>query len=274
MPASGFSYASSGYLYQGHVVAVKNSHVLRWSDLSYYEDLADYSLGEYSIKAGPNRTKVEGYSTLQKFTKFVHEASNTTSESEWEKYLDTQSFLRGMVAENILSLSDGYMTTGNNFYLYSNPSKNGQMIYIPSDMDTSLGISIFELDLMHTGNYTEFPGLTFRPLTKKFFSYEYFSTPYQELLLKVTKELFNPTVLNFYIADIKTMISRDVDWDLTLPRAGKLEYFRFRTTMGSASAFFPPGLLSNFNNQGVEALTEYVNTKSSAILNFYNQTSI
>ncbi|CAO3683096.1 unnamed protein product [Rhizopus stolonifer] len=277
-PADEFSNGdknySSGYLYQGHVRTAKNSPVQRLSDLSYYENLTDYSLGEYSIKAGPSRTKVEGYSILQKFTKFVHEASNTTSESEWEKYLDTQSFLRGMIAENILSFSDGYMTTANNFYLYSSPAKDGQLIYIPSDMDISLGIAIFELDLMHTGNYTEFPGLTFRPLTKKFFSYEYFSTPYQELLLKVTKELFNPTVLNPYIANIKAMISRDVDWDLTLPRAGKPEYSKLQATIDNASVFFPPGILPAFGTQGAEVFTEYINTKSSAILNFYNQTSI
>ncbi|CAO3661801.1 unnamed protein product [Rhizopus stolonifer] len=277
-PADEFSNGekdySSGYLYQGHIMATENPPMQHLSDLSYYENLTDYSLGEYSIKAGPNRTKVEGYYALQNFTKFIHEASNTTSESDWEKYLDNQSFLRGMVAENILSLSDGYMTTTNNFYLYSNPSKDGQMIYIPSDMDTSLGIAIFELGLMQTGNYTKFPGLTFRPLTKKFFSYEYFSTPYQELLLKVTKELFNPNVLNPYITDLKNMISRDVDWDLTLPRAGKPLYSTLPTTMGSASVFFPPGLLSNFSTQGAEDINEYISAKSSAILNFYNQTSI
>lgn len=97
-PADEFSNGdkdySSGYLYQGHIMAAENPPMQHLSDLSYYENLTDYSLGEYSIKAGPNRTKVEGYSALQNFTKFVHEVSNTTSESDWEEYLDNESFLR------------------------------------------------------------------------------------------------------------------------------------------------------------------------------------
>jgi hypothetical protein len=194
-----------------------------------------------------------------------------------------------MALENLLGFSDAYMTMADNFYLYSDPKSAGRMIYIPSDLDTTIGIAIFDMDMMISGNYTAHPGLTFRPLTKKFFSYEVFSAPYQHLLVNLTHSLINPTIMVPFIDSIVTMIRDDVEWDDQLVKMGKfmlpsLENFNNNTD----SSIFPPGFRTNWtdvpqtfesslngptNSTTTESVKGFIARKSAAILAFYNQTT-
>ncbi|EIE79697.1 hypothetical protein RO3G_04402 [Rhizopus delemar RA 99-880] len=270
--ANGDKSYESGYLYQGVLVGNNQSEWRFISDLSYRENITTYALGEYKIKAGPSKDEVQAYAALQDFTKFVYEASNTTTINDWEKHIDTEGFLRAMALENLLGFSDGYMTMADNYYMYSNPADNGRMIYIPSDLDTTIGIALFDMKLMLTGNYTEFPGLTFRPLTKKFFSYEYFSTPYQALLLNLTKTLVNPTIMNSYIDSLTSMIRADIEWDQSLPKVGHNLPPPSETNMGGdVRELFPPGYITSWTDIVPVNVQDFIAKKSAAILAFYNQ---
>lgn len=193
-----------------------------------------------------------------------------------------------MALENLLGFSDGYMTMADNYYMYSDPKEAGRMIYIPSDLDTTIGIALFDMDMMISGNYTAHPGLTFRPLTRKFFSYDYFSTPYQGLLLNLTQNLVSPTIMNPFIDSVVNMIRTDVEWDdhlikmgkFVMPPVGNDQNYNF--TLG----MFPPGFRLNWtdvpqtfessingptNSTTMESVKGFIARKSEAILAFYNQ---
>lgn len=194
-----------------------------------------------------------------------------------------------MVLENLLGLSDAYMTLVNNFYLYSDPKSSGQLVFFAADLDTTLGISLFEMNMMLSGNFTEHPGFTFQPLTKKIFSYEAFSTPYQELLLNLTNSLVNPTIMNPFIDSVVTMITRDVKWDDALPKIGSFNIPPIsNTTIDDSMSLeiFPPGLRRSWseeapqtfesavngpsNSTTMESVKDFIAKKSQAIITFFN----
>lgn len=125
-----------------------------------------------------------------------------------------------MVIENLLGLSDGYMATANNYYLYMDPLNGGQIIYIPHDMDATVGRYSFKEELMTSGDFKEHPGFLMRPLTTKVFVYEPFLKYYQELLVYITKTLVNPEIMDVYVNSMVLMIKADVEWDQQLPKVG------------------------------------------------------
>lgn len=191
-----------------------------------------------------------------------------------------------MALENLLGFSDGYMAMANNFYLYTDPS-SGRMTYMPSDLDTTIGISLYDLNMVLTGNYTVFPGLTFRPLTIKFFSYPAFSKPYEQLLLNLTQNLINPTIMYPFIDNAVDMIRTDIEWDAKLLKLGEFQTMPFTNLSGiDLSDFFPPGFRTNWsdvpqtfesslngptNSTTMESIKGFIKRKSDAILAFYGQ---
>ncbi|GAA5798492.1 hypothetical protein HPULCUR_003896 [Helicostylum pulchrum] len=221
--ADGEKDYGAGYLYQGTGLSQLGSRAYTISDLSYEGvDIENYNGGQYKIKAGKHKKRISSYEYLQEFIKFINETSvSTTSESEWEKKLDVDGFLRAMAIENVLGLSDGYMPSANNFYLYRDPNQNNRFTYIAADMDSTIGNGIYLLDLMLSGNYSEHPGFFFRPLTRKIFSYPNYLNKYKEYILKFTQTLVNPSIMFPYIDSVVDMIRPDVEWDQSLPRVGK-----------------------------------------------------
>lgn len=96
--AGGDSNYESGHLYQGigtNFLKHKDATEIATSDLHYEPDLEKYALGQYNVKAGPNRKKIEAFEELQKFTKFINESlMGETTQEEWEKQLHIEGFLR------------------------------------------------------------------------------------------------------------------------------------------------------------------------------------
>jgi hypothetical protein len=195
-----------------------------------------------------------------------------------------------MALENLLGFSDAYMTMVNNFYLYSDPQSK-RMIYIQADLDTTIGISLYDMDMMISGNYSAHPGFTFRPLTRNFFANPTFTSSYEELLLNLTQTLINPTVLYPFIDNVVNMIRPDVEWDQSLPRLGKDQFAPILGGGEDLSAIlplFPAGFRTNWtdipqtfdssvngptNSTTTESVKGFIKRKSDAILAFYNKTA-
>ncbi|KAI8090406.1 coth protein-domain-containing protein [Thamnidium elegans] len=291
--ADGKKGYKSGYLYQGVGYAQLSSGGFKISDLRYEGiDMANYRAGQYKIKAGKHKKRINAYQDLQEFTKFIDESSvSTTPESEWEKKLDVDGFIRAMAIEDILGLSDGYMTLSNNYYLYRDPNQNNRFTYIPADMDTTIGNGFYRLDLMLSGNYSEHPGFFYRPLTRKIFSYPNYLNKYKEYILKFTQTLVNPSIMFPYIDSVVDMIRPDVEWDQSLPRASKKEAKPFGGANASdiidlAQNYNPPGLTFSVENKTESLdvalngpyrkdtyvnLKDFIREKSANVLAFYNQ---
>ncbi|KAI8090409.1 hypothetical protein BDF21DRAFT_411204 [Thamnidium elegans] len=192
-----------------------------------------------------------------------------------------------MAIEDILGLSDGYMTVGNNFYLYQDPNQDNRFTYIAADMDSTIGGGFYRLDLMLSGNYSEHP----RPLTRKIFSYPNYLNKYKEYILKFTQTLVNPSIMFPYIDSVVDMIRPDVEWDQSLPQAGKVmndPYGKEDTEDLSTLVhlYSPPGMILAYKNQTesfdvaingplrndiVVNLKDFIREKSKNVLAFYNQ---
>ncbi|KAI7902376.1 coth protein-domain-containing protein [Cokeromyces recurvatus] len=224
--ANGNEDYKNGYLYQGVFMSPTSGLTNHTSDLAYYDNITEYSDGQYKIKVEPSDGEggevKDAYEPLMAFTKFIKDAPTNTSDAvtEWRKHLNTESFLRSMALEVILGYSDGYLSMADNYYLYQNPDRNN-FFYISSDMDLTLGSTMFKLDWMWSGNYSTFPGMGTRPLMNKILQVPEFKQRYEELLVDIAKNLVNPVVMNSRINDIVNMLEEDVEWDRRLPRVGK-----------------------------------------------------
>ncbi|KAI8090410.1 coth protein-domain-containing protein [Thamnidium elegans] len=293
--AHGENGYKSGYLYQGIGLALTSSREAKLSDLRYEGiDMASYRAGQYKIKAGKHKKRINAYQDLQEFTKFINESSvSTTPESEWEKKLDIDGFLRVMAMEDILGLSDGYMPSANNFYLYRDPNQNNRFTYIPADMDSTIGNGIYRLDLMLSGNYSEHPGIFSRPLTRKIFAYPNYLNKYKEYILKFTQTLVNPSIMFPYIDSVVDMIRPDVEWDQSLPKTGESVSQPFGKVNASAirdiiRVYGEPGMVPSFDEKTESFdiaingpyrketsvnLKDFIREKSANILAFYNQSN-
>lgn len=208
----------------------------------------------------------------------------------------SNDLLPSMAIENLLGLSDAYMTLANNFYLYRNPNENNRYTYIPSDMDTTVGISLYELPMMLSGNFSEHPGVFYRPLTNKLLGYQKFNDYYQELLLTLSKNLVNPSIINPYLDSVIDKITQDIEWDLSLERVGNFSYPELPVNatiiQEVLKSFTPPGIrfmegpdtpedsnmtfLQSLNGPSPsnwsESVKPFIEKKYTAIMKFYNQT--
>lgn len=189
-----------------------------------------------------------------------------------------------MAVENLLGFSDGYMTLADNYYVYNDPKNPGRMIYIPTDMDTTIGISLFDDKMMRSGNYSEHPGFNLRPLTRKLFSNSELLTSYQDKLKKMSQSLVNPTIMNPFIDNILEIIKNDVEWDQTLPRLGNASAqpgldMSNVTQIGNLTDFLPPGFKTNLSElmsadtSTVDSVKGFLSDKSNNVRAFYNLTN-
>ncbi|ORE02219.1 coth-domain-containing protein [Rhizopus microsporus var. microsporus] len=246
--ANGSSSYKNGYLYQGVFATPESSAQNHTSDLSYINNITAYGDGQYKIKEEASKGKKEDWEPLMKFTEFVAKAPTNSSDAvhKWNKELDTDSFLRSMALEVLLGYSDGYLTMADNYYLYQNPDTDN-FFYISSDMDLTIGSTMFKLDKMWSGNYSNFPQIYSRPVMKQILQVPEFKERYNQLLQNITSELINPNVTAPFIDNIVDMIKEDVAWDQSLPRtgnnlfAGSFDNAQNNSEVTDAIGQIPPG---------------------------------
>ncbi|KAI9258888.1 coth protein-domain-containing protein [Phascolomyces articulosus] len=220
--ANGDPDYQQGNLYQARLVADIFSPGGRISDLSYEGNNAShYKEGQYKIKEDPS-DKNRSYEPLIGLIKFLENApvDNITA---WEQHFNMETVLRSMALEVVLGFSDGYSTLADNYYVYQNGLNAGQFIYIPSDVDLSVGSTMSKLSNMLSGDYRTYPGFLRRPLTRQFLRVPEFKERFEEILQQLASHLVNPSVLNPIIDGIADMIRQDVEWDQSLPRLGTTE---------------------------------------------------
>ncbi|KAI9268714.1 coth protein-domain-containing protein [Sporodiniella umbellata] len=201
----------AGPLYEG-IRHTSNSEKLGLrSDLSYMTNVTYYSAGQYQLRAA----KKKGFQPLQGLTKFIANAPSDVR--AWNKQLHTESFLRAMALEVLLGYSDGYLTMCDNFYLYQNP-KNKQFIYIPTDLDLTIGNTFFSMEDIWSGDYNRMPAIHSRPLFVQMMRVPAFQKRFEEIVQEVNIRLVNPAISFSHFKRISDLIRDDVLWDRSLPR--------------------------------------------------------
>lgn len=266
------------------------------SDLSYLgNNVTLYSAGQYNLKEGPS-TGSANYTRIMDLTKFISEQSNTTTADDsavalWQEKMDTDSFLRGLALEIVISNSDAYFTMANNFMLYDDIA-NERIVFSGQDFDLSMGHTMYNVTLMNGGNYTEFPGFSTRPLMTRMLQVPQFKTDFENLLVNITKGLVNLNILESRIDQIAAMISDDVAWDKTCTRVGTSSSMggggggnNSTTTTAESTTDDAHGVMysasdidftsavngptNSSNNLGIK---EWLSSRSTNLLTFFNET--
>lgn len=310
--ANGDEKYKNGYLYQGKFQTAESSAQGHISDLSYHSNLTAYADGQYKIKEEAKKGEKDNFEPLQEFTKFIDTAPTGEGQDvikTWKDHLDTDSFLRSMALEILLGFADGYTTLADNYYFYQNPETD-TWFYIPSDVDLTLGSTMFRIDDMWSGNYSTFPGMGKRPLMNKMMQVPEFKQTFEDLLVNLTQRVVNPEVMNHRIDQITQLIEQDVAWDKQVPRVGEAILSGIGSSLdGNADdsgsdaddilaqvgSQYPPDMdisvLADFGKRlgsnitfqdavngptGFKSLSgvrEWFQKQSEAILNFYNATN-
>jgi hypothetical protein len=128
--------------------------------------------------------------------------------------------LCSIVCEIIGGFGDGYLANNNNYFLYDNLAEK-RFTFLTADFDTTLGNGVLKVDDMWSGNYTQYPGFSIRPLVQKLIKVPAFKSRFEHLLLKATQQLINPASTNPRIDGLVKLIRQDVEWDVSLPRMNK-----------------------------------------------------
>ncbi|KAI7857687.1 coth protein-domain-containing protein [Circinella umbellata] len=205
---------------QGNLYQAKSSNGIE-PDFAYLGE-NETLYHQYKIKEDPSEGE-PSYQPIMGLTRFLANGS-THDASEWEKHFNTESLLRSLALEVLLGFSDGYFALANNFYVYQNGLDSEQFVFIPADVDTTLGLAIVKMADMLTGNYSTFPGFNKRPLMPQLLQVDDLKDRFEHLLQELSVHVVNPSVLDPVIDGIVSMIRRDVEWDMTLPRLSKFDW--------------------------------------------------
>ncbi|KAI8146732.1 coth protein-domain-containing protein [Fennellomyces sp. T-0311] len=221
----GGNWFRHGIMYQAKSSDTMQHRTPYISDLRFHSEQEGdmeqhYAKGQYKIKGNPSRGK-PSFLPLARLTKFVAEAptrGTPCTVAAWQRHLNIESVLRSLALEVVAGFSDGYIGMADNYLLYQNGPKSTQFIFIPSDLDSTFGLSILNFSDMLSGNYTTYPGYQDREFMQKVLRVPQFKDRFEYLIKELATELINLEVMDRTISDITDMIREDVEWDLSLSR--------------------------------------------------------
>ncbi|MFN0033005.1 MAG: CotH kinase family protein [Flavobacteriales bacterium] len=132
------------------------------SDPDEYK-LAPWGTRTYDLKTNEWR---DDYADLAAFISVLNNASLANLPCQLPQIFDVDAFLRAAAVDVLSGNWDGYIYNKNNFYLYQH-QLTGQFIYIPYDMDNTLGIDWVGQDWTERNLYNWSPSSEERPLFKR-----------------------------------------------------------------------------------------------------------
>ncbi|CEP15201.1 hypothetical protein [Parasitella parasitica] len=212
---------NQGILYNGAIRS--NLQYLGESEAPYLEvKVKKFGDTAYSIKAKPTNGNAD-MKKLIAFTKFLKDAPSTEPDAAatWNSHVDTDSVLRSLALEVLLGDTDGYISSGDNYYIYEDPAHNGRFVYIMYDLDLTQGsASRSYVSQTLKGDYTKFLGYNeARPLLKQMLKVPEFKAKFESILRDfIRKQRDNQEFLYEHIDALASMIKEDVAWDKSISR--------------------------------------------------------
>lgn len=123
----------------------------------------------------------------------------------------------------LLGLSDGYLVMTDNYHIYQEHPDSERFIWLPNDVDMSLGNTVARRSKLWSGNYNNYPGFDSRPLSEKIVRIPELKERFEFYVKDMAERLLNPDVSFPFIDDTVAMITEDVGWDRSLPRMNKFD---------------------------------------------------
>ncbi|KAF9921518.1 hypothetical protein FBU30_008416 [Linnemannia zychae] len=197
----------------------------RYSALTYEgAHTSNYDIGLYKNQILGDNPEKEPMKQLITFMKDLQDWNPASAGGIefWNKHLDLQGFLRAMAVEYLTGAWDLFWFKANNYFMYFNPQLKVWQ-FIPTDFDHTFssfgreGIDTTYKDYGYTLPNGKKPNI---PLVDKVI-YENKDTnrEFEEILLAITKGVFNPEVLDARIDAYVDQIEDDVSWDFSIDRS-------------------------------------------------------
>ncbi|KAG0060930.1 hypothetical protein BGZ92_006611, partial [Podila epicladia] len=141
----------------------------------------------------------------------------------WNSRLDLEGFLRCMAMEYLGGNWDAYWLSGNNYFMYFNPTE-GRWQFIPTDFDRTFGgeASDGKPDNMVTtyDNFADPKSVDDFPLVNKLiYENKEIKARFEQILLRIINGVLNPEALEPRINAYKDMIADEAKWDYSLDRS-------------------------------------------------------
>ncbi|KAF9997388.1 hypothetical protein BGZ65_007032, partial [Modicella reniformis] len=149
-------------------------------------------------------------------------SASTGGVNYWNQRLDLQGYLRSMAVEYLTGAWDSFWWRANNYFMYFNPQRNVWQ-FIPTDFDHTfsdgnrLGVNTTYKDYGQTlpgGGKPDFP-----LVNKLIYKNKDTNQEFENILLDITKGVFNSDVLNACLKAYVTQIEQDVAWDYSIDRS-------------------------------------------------------
>lgn len=197
----------------------------RWAALRYQDNrTADYDLGLYKNRIlGDNPTE-EPMKQLIAFMKDLQDwnSASTGGVDHLSQHFDLQGFLRSMAVEYLTGAWDLFWWRANNYFMYFNPQLKVWQ-FIPTDFDHTFsdghrpGVKTTYKDYGQTlpgGGKPDFP-----LVNKVIYENKDTNREFENILLTITKGVFNNGVLDARINAYVTQLEQDVAWDYSIDRS-------------------------------------------------------
>ncbi|KAG1445469.1 hypothetical protein G6F56_009905 [Rhizopus delemar] len=165
------------------------------------------------------------------FIKFIEstktwKGSMEELEEEWNKRFDVPVFLKNFALELLLGHNDGYLGAAHNYLLYQDPEQEGKLVWLPSDLDQTMGNSLVpQIDPKDIksilGTIDQFgllKNMSRRPLISQLLKVESIKKQFYQILTDYHHYLFETDAIKSHINYLKSLIQQDVQWDRNLKR--------------------------------------------------------
>ena len=192
--------------YQSH----GNLYKCLWpADLHYMgDDPEEYKENLFGRRTYDLKTNKEqdDYSDLAHFIDVLNNTPGSQFPCEIEKVFDVDNYLKAIAIDELTSNWDGPIVNKNNFYLYFNPADD-RFMYIPYDLDNTLGIDWFGVDWTRTDIY-EWSSISgeYRPIYERILAVPAYKNRLSYYIDLYTKTYLNEEILEEYTTAKKALL--------------------------------------------------------------------
>ncbi len=163
------------------------------ADLNYISNNPD----DYKFENDGRRTyelkineDADDYSGLANFIDVLNNAPDNDFMCRMDTAFVTAQYLKIMAAEIIFGHWDNYIYNRNNYYLYDDPI-SGKFIYLPYDLDNTMGVDWMNVDWQQRNIYNWQSNSFYAPLYERIMDNSTLRDQYSFIMKNITENLIN-----------------------------------------------------------------------------------
>ena len=199
------------------------------------------------------------------FAKCLTQDDDETFARRVEDFLDLDQFSRSLASIVLIASYDGFLSNGQNFYIYLDPQSN-RFGFIPWDLDHGWG----DFPFVGTASDRDQASI-WRPwagkhrLLERVMKVERFRELYRQQLDELLKREFNPDRLEPIVNGIAAVIEQLIEYD------NSFRHQRFKVAVGDDWGDPPPNVDAAL--RPVNAIKRFIAARSTSVRDQLNGTS-